>query len=138
MNTKRPARKKTGLVLLTAALLTSQASAEAPTKAKTQLEMNQEVGVARHQAESRLNELVAAYRRRLDANGRKGLEDAQAAWVKFRDLWCRFLSSGVEGGSAQTWVMANCLTEVTQRRIQDLEYVTRCEEGDLSCPSPAR
>lgn len=64
------------------------------------------------------------------------LVDAQDSWLKFRDAECALQASTVKGGSAYPMVMEICLTGVTARRLQDLEYYLSCEEGDLSCPIP--
>src|SRR5262245_15420432 len=103
---------------------------------QTQFEMNQCAGMKRVDADKRLNELYSRYRERLGAAQKKKLTEAQRAWLAFRDSWCIFVASGVEGGSAQPLVMSECLTEVTAHRIKQLEEVSSCKEGDLSCPSP--
>lgn len=87
--------------------------------------------------DKRLNQLYGDYRKRLDDGQKQQLKDAQLAWVKYRDLACAFESSAVEGGSAYPMVMNGCLSAKTSSRADELEQLSACEEGDLSCPAPA-
>lgn len=89
-------------------------------------------------ADEKLNELYARVRVRLAGEETKlaALRDAQRAWVAYRDADCAFQSSGVEGGSAQPMVEAQCRTERTTQRNADLETLLACGEGDVACPLP--
>jgi uncharacterized protein YecT (DUF1311 family) len=59
------------------------------------------------------------------------LKKSQLAWIKFRDLECKFRASGVREGSSEYPYSKNaCLIDLTLKRIRDLEHVTEC----LGCP----
>ncbi|WP_370600319.1 lysozyme inhibitor LprI family protein [Pseudomonas nitroreducens] len=87
-------------------------------------------------ADKRLNQVYNDYRQRLDARQKDGLKDAQQAWLRYRDLHCRFAASSVEGGSAYGMVFDGCLAEVTDARVKELKSLSSCEEGDFDCPAP--
>jgi uncharacterized protein YecT (DUF1311 family) len=65
------------------------------------------------------------------------LTKAQRAWIAYRDAECAFVSSAVADGSAYPMIANDCLAALTESRIQDLEGLLQCEEGDLSCPVPS-
>ena len=48
-------------------------------------------------------------------------ETAQKNWIAFRDSDCEFAISAYEGGSIQPLIKYTCLTEATQKRIEELE-----------------
>jgi uncharacterized protein YecT (DUF1311 family) len=59
------------------------------------------------------------------------LKESQLAWVKFRDLECKFKASGVlEESSEYPYTKNACLIDLTLKRIRDLDLVTEC----LGCP----
>jgi uncharacterized protein YecT (DUF1311 family) len=86
-------------------------------------------------AERRLAAGLASYRTRLRPGQRELLDKAQAAWLRARDAWCTFASSGAEGGSARPMVTLQCQTEVTRARVEELARIATCEAGDLGCPA---
>jgi uncharacterized protein YecT (DUF1311 family) len=105
---------------------------------QTQLAMNQCASLKAADANRRLDNLYRRYRARLRREQQAKLTEAQRRWLAFRASWCDFVASGVEGGSAQPAVVSSCIVEVTVQRIEELERIASCEEGDLSCPSPSR
>jgi uncharacterized protein YecT (DUF1311 family) len=104
-------------------------------KAQTQADINQCAGQDLEQETARINRTYRAYLQRLDAGQQQQLKAVQLAWIKFKDLACQFESAGVAGGSAHPAVLANCLAEKTRQRNQELEALSRCQEGDLGCPA---
>lgn len=64
------------------------------------------------------------------------LKTAQQHWLALRDADCAFISAGAQGGSLQTMIHHQCLTEKTVERTAWLESLLNCEEGDVSCPLP--
>jgi uncharacterized protein YecT (DUF1311 family) len=86
--------------------------------------------------DAKLNKDYNNYRLRLDEFKKLKFRDVQLAWIKYRDLACGFESSQVEGGSAFQMIRSQCLSKLTRQRIDELEYLLNCEEGDLSCPAP--
>jgi len=89
-------------------------------------------------ADSELNRLYKQITTRLsgDESTLHLLTVAQRAWIAFRDAECAFAASGVEGGSAYPGIVANCMAELTLKRIADFNTYLACEEGDLACPVP--
>lgn len=100
-----------------------------------QSDMNQCAGKAYKAADTELNRVYNNYRARLEETDKRKLKDVQLAWIKFRDLSCEFESSSVEGGSVHPYISLSCLAKVTRTRIQQLEVLANCKEGDLSCPT---
>lgn len=103
--------------------------------ASTQMKLNQCSANAYQAADDELNDTYQALMERLNSNeeSTQKLRTAQRAWISFRDAECAFVSSAVEGGSAQPMVRNGCLTELTQARTVTLKAHGQCEEGDLSC-----
>jgi uncharacterized protein YecT (DUF1311 family) len=78
---------------------------------------------------------VNKYRAKLNAAQLRQFNEVQLAWVKFIDLSCKFETSGSTGGSAQSMVIAGCITEKSKLRNKELEALLNCQDGDLSCPA---
>ncbi|MFI8416290.1 lysozyme inhibitor LprI family protein [Serratia sp. NPDC078593] len=131
------------LALLGGALLlatTSAALAQEDCGAKNnQMEMNQCASEAYKHADAELNRVYKQVQARLktDASTGKLLINAQRAWIGYRDAECKLSASGTEGGSIYSFLLSSCLTDATQRRIDDLKGYLKCEEGDLACPVPS-
>lgn len=104
--------------------------------AQTQGEINACTGAAYKASDKRLNDLYGQYRQRLDAGQKKALTAAQKAWLTYRDLSCKFETSSVEGGSGYPMAYSNCLKAMTDNRIQELQLLSDCQEGDFNCPAP--
>jgi uncharacterized protein YecT (DUF1311 family) len=49
------------------------------------------------------------------------LKDAQAAWVKYRDLHCSAAGQQFQGGTIEPAIIARCMTVTTRHRIDDIE-----------------
>jgi uncharacterized protein YecT (DUF1311 family) len=102
---------------------------------QSQSEMNRCAAADYASADRALNRFYDAYRARLDDEQKRQLQEAQLAWVRFRDLSCRFESSGVKGGSAHPLILQSCLASMTRARLRQLSTLADCQEGDLSCPA---
>jgi uncharacterized protein YecT (DUF1311 family) len=91
-------------------------------------------------SDGELNKLYKQIQTRLkdDADTTKLLVIAQRAWIAFRDGECSFSSSMVAQGTVYPFVQNSCLDGLTQNRIKDLNGYLSCEEGDMSCPVPAK
>ena len=76
------------------------------------------------------NELTA----KLYPTPRQKIKEVQLAWIKYKDLACKFEASGAQGGSAYASVLSVCLVEKTKQRSKELEALGNCKEGDLGCP----
>ncbi|WP_445938718.1 lysozyme inhibitor LprI family protein [Pseudomonas sp.] len=124
-------------LLISLGLLAVPAWADDCANAMDQFTLNQCAAADYAIQDKRLNQLYGDYRKRLDDGQKQQLKDVQLAWIMFRDLACAFESASVEGGSAYPMVMNGCLSAKTSSRADELEQLSACEEGDLSCPAPA-
>lgn len=86
-----------------------------------------------------LNKSYGEIMRRLadDKDGRARLQAAQRAWIGFRDAECDFRTASTIGGSINPMMVAECRTELTDQRTEQLDVYLQCEEGDMACPVPA-
>ncbi|MGY3327307.1 uncharacterized protein YecT (DUF1311 family) [Mesorhizobium sp. USDA 4775] len=71
-----------------------------------------------------------------DANGKRLLQVAQRAWITFRDAECAHSTAASVGGSIHAMEVSQCLTRLTNDRINQLAASANCSEGDASCASP--
>lgn len=106
--------------------------------AATQADMNECSGKAYKAADQKLNSDYRRIERRLsdDPDAKKLLVAAQRAWIAFRDAECGFSASAAAGGSLHPAIVARCLTDLTEARIQSFGTYLNCEEGDVGCPVP--
>ena len=109
-------------------------------KLNTQTDMNICAGKKAATADARLNKIYNDIIARLkgDEDTKKLLVKAQRSWMQFRDDSCIFSSSGVKGGSIYATIYSSCIETLTENRIKDLVAYANCQEGDLSCPVPAK
>ncbi|EIJ47076.1 hypothetical protein GWL_13170 [Herbaspirillum sp. GW103] len=126
---------KAPLSLLAAALLLCAGSAFAAdcTQAATQAEMNACASETLTHNDADLNATYMAYRDKLNKAQQNKLREVQLAWLKYRDLSCRFESSASAGGSAAALALQTCLAEKTRHRTDELKALAGCKEGDLNC-----
>ena len=130
-------RSMNRIVLTCAALLlSSPALAEDCTNANTQTEMNTCAAEQFKTADAKLNDTYQNALKRAAPTQRELLKKAQVAWITLRDADCALISSGTEGGSVQSMIASQCLTDKTNEREAFLASLLQCEEGDLSCPLP--
>ncbi len=108
--------------------------------AANQAAMNECAGKAFDAADAELNVLYKQIKQRLagDAETTKLFVAAQRAWLPFRDGECAFAASGVSRGTIYPTIYAECLERLTKARIADFNAYLACQEGDLSCPVPAK
>ena len=107
---------------------TNEKTKQSCKEANTQLEMNQCSAAGFHKADSELNMLYASARKKLAAADSAKLQEAQRAWLKYRDANCDAETSLYEGGSIQPAIRAGCLERTTRARIAELHAVY--ETGD--------
>jgi uncharacterized protein YecT (DUF1311 family) len=105
-----------------------------------QMDMNVCADKSFQKADAELNALYKTIKERLagDPETTNLLVAAQRDWVSFRDVECKFASSGVSGGSIYPTIYAQCLEQLTNARVETFKAYLDCEEGDLSCPVPAQ
>lgn len=86
----------------------------------TQLDMNQCAASDLARADAKLNANYKKLMTLLDANQKAEVKGVQLAWIKFKDLNCRFESSSAEGGSMQPLLRDSCLIDLTEARNKDI------------------
>lgn len=131
------------LLALTVIALAQTARAEDCSNAPDQTSMNECMTNAYKKADAELNALYERIAARLNGSGdrtkpRAALVAAQRAWIAFRDAECAFVGGPTAEGSIHTTIVASCLTDITNRRIDDFKTYLKCKEGDLACPLPPK
>ena len=101
--------------------------------ATTQIDMEQCATAALNKADAELNQTYVDYRNQLDREHQNQIRDVQLAWIKYRDLSCKYATSST-GGSAHGLALQTCLSDKTLQRTQELKALAACREGDLTCP----
>ncbi|TCB98656.1 lysozyme inhibitor LprI family protein [Kosakonia quasisacchari] len=127
---------KTRMLALATLLLSSPVLADECDNASTQAQLNSCTASQYQAADKKLNQTYQAALKRSTPPQAAMLKKAQQSWITLRDSDCAFVSSGVEGGSAQPMVQNQCLTDKTNEREAWLASLLQCGEGDLSCPLP--
>lgn len=73
------------------------------------------------------DELISALE---DSPAAGQLQEAQRAWIDFRDLACEAEAAYFEGGSAMRLVRLDCLARVTWSRVADLNVLLELIVGE--------
>jgi uncharacterized protein YecT (DUF1311 family) len=73
--------------------------------------------------DKKLNSVYSKLMKGLKETDKKNLVEAQKAWIKFRDLDCKFQSqdTGDGGGPYENKMKIDCLIRKTTDRIKELE-----------------
>lgn len=71
-------------------------------------------------ADQKLNQVYKALQSKISGNQKQRLNNAQLAWIKFRDAACEFEAGQFQGGTLASPTRLNCLTRITQQRTKDL------------------
>ena len=88
---------------------------------QTTLEMRVCAGQSYEKADRKLNQVYRQLKPRLGNSQQNRLINAQRAWIQFRDKSCKFEGDFAEGGTLQPVLEMNCLADVTEQRVKDLE-----------------
>lgn len=104
--------------------------------ATTQVELDECASAKLQKADAALSDFIASYQQRLSPEQSILFQQAQAAWEQFRQASCQFEASGVMGGSIYSMALNDCLASKAQERLEELEKLANCEEGDTACPVP--
>ncbi len=74
-------------------------------------------------ADKELNVVYIKLKKELNENDKKNLIEAQKAWIKFRDLNCKFRSQdpGDGGGPYTNKMKIDCLIQETEKRTKELK-----------------
>jgi uncharacterized protein YecT (DUF1311 family) len=110
-----------------------EALASACDKASTQSEMNICGGKETHGADAELTAIYQKLLAKVSPDGQAALRAAERAWINYRDKQCSFNSLGSAGGSVHDMVEAQCLTDLTNQQIKQLQQQLICGPGDLAC-----
>ena len=126
------------LAILMTAGATGTADAQDCNNAPTQAEMAECAAKAYQEADRKLNDTYGKVTSRLSdlPEVKVSLTKAQRAWISFRDAECEFSNAQAGGGTLYGTLINQCLTNMTNQRIEALEGFLQCEEGDISCPVP--
>lgn len=124
------------LALITLLALTPLAhAAEVDCKnATTQMDMNICAAQDFKRSDALLNQAYQQKMAQLSPEAKTLFKTAQRSWITYRDNDCKFMASGVEGGSVQPMIYSGCLQQKTEQRTKEITAILHCEEGDLSCP----
>jgi uncharacterized protein YecT (DUF1311 family) len=69
----------------------------------------------------KINKVYNEYRAKLNATEKLEMKEVQLAWIKFRDLACKFESGRYSGGSMAGMVYSDCLSYMTRQRTKELQ-----------------
>ena len=86
-------------------------------------------------ADKTLNTLYQRLMKTLEPDDRKMLQDAQRAWISFRDKHCAFVANPNAGGTIYPSIVSACATQATAVRAGQLRDRLQCQEGDMGCGS---
>lgn len=88
------------------------------------MDMIECIGVETQRQDARLNKAYKALMGGLKAERKKELQEAQRAWIKFRDTNCGFYYDP-DGGSLARVQANNCMMTMTANRAGELEDLAR-------------
>ena len=97
---------------------------------QSQTELNQCGNSDLERETKKINKAYNDYRTKLNPEQKQDFKEVQLAWIKFKDLACKFEASGVEGGSAYSMILSGCLTAKTIQRNKEIE---RCPPAGTAC-----
>jgi uncharacterized protein YecT (DUF1311 family) len=81
-----------------------------------------ELSIQYKKADKELNKVYSTLKNKLGDIDKKALIEAQKAWIKYRDLNCKFISQeSSEGGIIANKMKIDCLTEMTMKRTKELK-----------------
>ncbi|MEY4927459.1 MAG: hypothetical protein RI894_1895 [Bacteroidota bacterium] len=88
--------------------------------AQTQAELNQTSAAEYKVADKQLNLVYNKVVKVADAQSKAALLEAEKAWIKYRDLHCKYACMQYDGGSIYPLMYNSCLTEMTKQRTKEL------------------
>lgn len=75
------------------------------------------------QTEKDFSTFYVNLRELLDPANQKGLEEAQAKWLLYRDATCAAIDELFRQGTAREGMVARCKIQVTRSRMKDLDAI---------------
>lgn len=97
------------------------------TYSQTQSELNANSSSEFVQINTEMNMLIIKIAGVLSESEVKALLASQKAWITYRDLECKLESMGNKGGSMYSMVFASCMTNMTRKRIIELNEILKAE-----------
>jgi uncharacterized protein YecT (DUF1311 family) len=86
------------------------------------------------QADAELNTVYRQLTGKLsDPSERQLLQEAEPAWIQYRDKQCAFETAGTRDGTIHPIELSVCLTEKTRAHIEELQRQLNCPDGDPTC-----
>ena len=84
-------------------------------------------------ADAELNTVYRALMAKVSDSGKLLLQEAQRAWIAYRDKQCEFSTAGSVGGSVHPMVRYQCFAALTKAQVAALRLQLDCVEGDVAC-----
>jgi uncharacterized protein YecT (DUF1311 family) len=128
-----------GLALLLAvAPVPAKAQSPSCAAAATQTEMNACTAREYQQHDAAMNDIYQRLLAKLaDPRQKTLLQEAERAWIAYRDKQCAFQSSGTEDGSIHPLIVATCLDEKTTVHTAELNRHSIAGKATLpACTEP--
>jgi uncharacterized protein YecT (DUF1311 family) len=86
------------------------------------------------QADAALNTVYRQLTDKLsDPSERELLQQAEQAWLQYRDKQCAFETAGTRDGTIHPIEVSICLTAKTQAHVEELQHQLNCPDGDPTC-----
>lgn len=86
-------------------------------------------------AESDLQAFEKQYSKHLDTHQVQLFNVAEESWLKYRNAYCAYESSGVAGGTSYPVALAECKATLTRQHLRKLQTLSHCKPKNiLSCP----
>jgi len=121
------------LILALLLLTSTSVFVEDCSNSKTQTDYNDCENAEYSKLDKTLNHKYQQILAKTQGQQKKLLIQAQREWIRFRDNDCEFQTYATAMGSIHPMMMAICLQAKTESRIDDLNKMLQCKEGDMSC-----
>jgi uncharacterized protein YecT (DUF1311 family) len=72
-----------------------------------------------------LNKVYGDFRKSLEKKDQDKLKTAQISWIKYKEQFCEFEGSLMEGGSMMPLVISECKKELTQQQRKRITSLIR-------------
>jgi uncharacterized protein YecT (DUF1311 family) len=119
-------------LLVVFAALPARAQIQACAAAQTQTDMNDCAAREYKKHDAAMNELYEQLLAKLNQRQRSQLQEAESAWIAYRDKQCAF-QTGSAAGSIRPLIQYDCLDEKTNVHTAELNRQLNCKDGDPSC-----
>jgi len=88
---------------------------------QTQIDMNEAANIIYKKADAKMSTIYKKVQKEtISKTDKKLLLDAQTKWIIYKEAHCKSASASYEGGSIQPLIYFNCLREITNERIKQL------------------